>query len=57
MVDEKKPTGEVHQPFKRGYQPEKQPTTPSEPAPKSGYQPTTSEGDNPANEPSPPKEE
>jgi len=53
MTDEKKPIQEGYQPVKRGYQP----TTPVKPDFEGGYQPTTSEGDNPANEPSPPKEE
>ena len=50
MTDQKKP-------IREGYQPEQQPTTPSEHSVKGGYQPPTSESDNPANEPLPPKEE
>jgi len=57
MTDQKKPIREGYQPIKKGYQPEQQPTTPSESVSEGGYQPTTNEGDNPANEPSPPKEE
>ena len=52
MTDQKKP-------IREGYQPEheQQPTTPSDHPVEGGYQPPTSEGDNPANEPTPPKEE
>jgi hypothetical protein len=55
MPDKKKPIRKGHQPIKRGYQPEQQPISPS--PVEGGYQPPTSEGDNPANEPVPPKEE
>lgn len=57
MSDEETTLIKGYQPFQRGYQPQSEPTSPSEPKPQGGYQPTTSGGDNPANPPAPPKEE
>ena len=57
MTDEKRPINEgyVPQKIEKGYQPATQPT--GDPKPQSGYVPTTSGGDNPANNPTPPGEE
>lgn len=60
MSDNKIPTTDGYSPHKveKGYQPAKpnpQPT--GDPDPKGGYIPTTSGGDNPANNPSPPGDE
>ena len=58
MGSDDRPVREGYQPGgTRGYQPEQQPSTPSEPSIGGGYQPTEGEGDNPANEPSPPTED
>jgi hypothetical protein len=54
MSDRKKQINDGWQPRKHGWQP-KTPNSESEkPKPEGGYQPTTSEGENPGN---PPKEE
>ena len=60
MSDDKKPTNEgyIPQKIEKGYQPAQsvpQPT--SDPKPQGGYIPTTSGGDNPANQPTPPGDE
>lgn len=57
MSEEKTRLIEGYQPFEKGYQPQSESISPSEPKPQGGYQPTTSGGDNPANQPTPPKEE
>lgn len=60
MSNDRKPINEGYIPKKieRGYQPAKpvpQPT--GDPKPQGGYVPTSSEGDNPANNPAPPGDE
>ncbi len=57
MIDEKRPINEGYTPQKieKGYQPATQPT--GDPKPQGGYVPTTSGGDNPTNNPTPPGDE
>ena len=57
MTDEKRPINEgyVPQKIEKGDQPATQPT--GDPKPQSGYVPTTSGGDNPSNNPTPPGDE
>lgn len=57
MTDEKRPINEgyVPQKIEKGYQPATQPT--GDQKPQSGYVPTTSGGDNPTNNPTPPGDE
>ncbi|MGY0564500.1 MAG: hypothetical protein ACW7DQ_13590 [Paraglaciecola chathamensis] len=60
MTNDKKSINEGYIPKinERGYQPTKPAPQPSgEPKPQSGYVPTTSGGDNPTNNPTPPGEE
>lgn len=54
MTGGKKRIDEGYQPKKKGWQPQSPNTDSEKPEPEGGYQPTTSEGENPGN---PPKEE
>jgi len=53
MTNDRKPLNEGYQPqrIEKGYQPAKTPSHQEGPNPQGGYQPTTSEGDNPTNNP------
>ncbi len=57
MSDNKKPINEgyIPQKIEKGYQPASQLT--GDPKPQGGYIPTTSGGENPANNPTPPGDE
>lgn len=60
MSGDKKQINEGYQPhiIKKGYQPIKPQGIPTgDPKPQNGYQPTTSQGGNKPNPPSPPKDE
>lgn len=60
MSNEKKPVNEgyIPQEIEKGYQPAKPAPQPTgDPNPQGGYIPTTSGGDNPTNNPTPPGDE